>query len=309
MAEVKWIKLCVDFFNNKKIRYIETLPHYESILLIWIRLLCLAGSINDDGFIYVTKDIPLDSQLLAIQFNESKEIVDAALNTFEELGMIYKAGNFYCIKNWEKYQNIAGLEHIKEINRQRSQRYRNRKKYGSTCAYCGDFADTLDHIIPISKYGNDDDLNLVASCKSCNSAKGNKNLIDFLNDDIKSTTSRLDHELIQSNEKLMRKLAFDDVAQVYFYSATFPLRDAHALEQEQDKNKNKNKNIVCLSKNQNFSIRDLITDTEYDALDAEVADIEALLYYVDGYIKEPPKHPYEYLLAVAKRQKFLKEDI
>lgn len=45
---------------------------------------------------------------------------------------------------------------------------------GHRCAYCGEKADTIDHVIPRSKGGKHDWMNVVACCKLCNSAKGNK---------------------------------------------------------------------------------------------------------------------------------------
>jgi len=49
MARIKWIKLATDVFENQKIRQIETLPQGDSLIVIWFKLLCLAGSVNDRG--------------------------------------------------------------------------------------------------------------------------------------------------------------------------------------------------------------------------------------------------------------------
>lgn len=43
-----------------------------------------------------------------------------------------------------------------------------------TCHYCGDLADTVDHVKPKWSGGTDDPANLVAACRSCNSSKQNK---------------------------------------------------------------------------------------------------------------------------------------
>ena len=53
------------------------------------------------------------------------------------------------------------------------------KKYKFRCAYCGkEFTlfdrETKDHIIPISKGGDNTKENIVLACRSCNSKKGNK---------------------------------------------------------------------------------------------------------------------------------------
>lgn len=45
------------------------------------------------------------------------------------------------------------------------------------CYWCGGPADTTDHLVPKSCGGTDDPTNLVASCRTCNGRKGNR---DFL---------------------------------------------------------------------------------------------------------------------------------
>jgi hypothetical protein len=42
------------------------------------------------------------------------------------------------------------------------------------CQYCGQDADTVDHVIPISKGGNDLPDNLMAACKRCNYSKSDR---------------------------------------------------------------------------------------------------------------------------------------
>ena len=42
------------------------------------------------------------------------------------------------------------------------------------CQYCGQEADTVDHVIPRRLNGNDSDDNLVASCRRCNLSKGGR---------------------------------------------------------------------------------------------------------------------------------------
>jgi 5-methylcytosine-specific restriction endonuclease McrA len=40
-----------------------------------------------------------------------------------------------------------------------------------TCQYCSQEADSVDHVIPRSLGGGDEDWNLVASCMKCNLAR------------------------------------------------------------------------------------------------------------------------------------------
>ena len=65
---VKWIKITTDMFSNRKIRQIEVLPDGDALIVIWVRLLLLAGTINDSGRIYLTPEIPSTDQMLAAEF-------------------------------------------------------------------------------------------------------------------------------------------------------------------------------------------------------------------------------------------------
>ena len=82
MADVKWIKVATDIFDNRKIKQIEIMPEGDSIIVIWIKLLCLAGSINDRGQIYLTQEIPYTDQMLATQFGRPLPIVKLALKVY-----------------------------------------------------------------------------------------------------------------------------------------------------------------------------------------------------------------------------------
>ena len=42
------------------------------------------------------------------------------------------------------------------------------------CAYCGGYADTVDHMLPRCRGGGDTWFNLVAACQSCNGLKGDR---------------------------------------------------------------------------------------------------------------------------------------
>lgn len=54
---------------------------------------------------------------------------------------------------------------------------RSRIQYGvaGPCTYCGDeFADTIDHVVPMSRGGADAPENVVSACWTCNMRKGVK---------------------------------------------------------------------------------------------------------------------------------------
>ena len=128
MADVKWIKIAVDMFDNRKIKQIGSMPEGDSPLLMWVQLLCLAGNVNDGGFIYLTKEIPYTDEMLATQFNKPISAVRLALKTFEQFGMIEIINNMIFLSSWEKYQSTDRLATIREKDRERKRRKREAEK-------------------------------------------------------------------------------------------------------------------------------------------------------------------------------------
>lgn len=54
------------------------------------------------------------------------------------------------------------------------------EKFDGICAYCAKPADTIDHVIPVSKGGGSRRGNILPACGSCNSRKRTRPLDDFL---------------------------------------------------------------------------------------------------------------------------------
>lgn len=126
--DVKWIKIDTTVFDNRKIRQIETLKDGDAMIVIWFKLLCLAGNTNNDGFIYFTPEIPYTDEMLATYFNRPLEIVRSALKVFEQFEMVEIIEDIIKVSSWEKYQNVDGMSRIREQNRIRKQKQREREK-------------------------------------------------------------------------------------------------------------------------------------------------------------------------------------
>lgn len=129
MSEVKWIKLSTQMFEDEKIRLIESMPESDTILIIWVKLLSQAGRSNNNGYIYLSENIPYTDEMLATIFNRPLGTVRMALEVFKTFGMIEVDENqFISITNWEKHQNVQGLDKIREQTRERVAKHRERKK-------------------------------------------------------------------------------------------------------------------------------------------------------------------------------------
>ncbi|MGF7030090.1 hypothetical protein J2T17_000995 [Paenibacillus mucilaginosus] len=49
-----------------------------------------------------------------------------------------------------------------------------------TCRYCGEYGDTIDHIVPRAKGGHTTPVNCVCSCYACNQSKADKDAEEFI---------------------------------------------------------------------------------------------------------------------------------
>lgn len=131
MNEVKWIKITTDMFDNRKIKAIRKLPEGNSIILIWVMLLSLAGRCNASGMIFLTENIPYTNKMLADELCFEESVIFIALETLEKFGMISRDENeLISVNNWDEYQNVDGMERIREQTRRRVAECRERKKIG-----------------------------------------------------------------------------------------------------------------------------------------------------------------------------------
>ena len=128
MAEVKWIKITTDMFDNRKIKHLRRLPEGNSIVLIWVMLLTMAGRCNASGMIFLTENIPYSPKMLADELGFEENTVKLALQALENFNMIVTDGHYFSISGWEEYQNIEGMDKIREQNRLRKQKQRENQK-------------------------------------------------------------------------------------------------------------------------------------------------------------------------------------
>lgn len=128
MAEVKWIKITTDMFDNRKIRHLRRLPDGNNIVLIWVMLLTMAGRCNSSGMIFLTENIPYTPKMLADELDFEENTVKLALQALEQLNMIVTDGAFFGIAGWEEYQNTDRLSEIREYNRIAKQKSRAKQK-------------------------------------------------------------------------------------------------------------------------------------------------------------------------------------
>ncbi|NFO04183.1 replisome organizer [Clostridium botulinum] len=117
MKERKFVKLRVDMYGDTKFKIIDTMEERDLIHYIWTRLLTLAGKVNLEGKLYMSKSIPYSIETLAIEFNRGVSKIELALNVFKDLEMIELSKyNVYGVKNFVKHQNIKVKEKVEKLD-------------------------------------------------------------------------------------------------------------------------------------------------------------------------------------------------
>jgi predicted phage replisome organizer len=104
------------------------MPEGNNIVLIWVMLLTMAGRCNASGMIFLTENIPYTTKMLADELDFDENTIILALRVLSEFGMIVFDEKNFSISNWQEHQNIDGMEKIKEQNRKRVAKYREKQK-------------------------------------------------------------------------------------------------------------------------------------------------------------------------------------
>ena len=133
MADIKWIKLDVGIFADEKIKVVMSMPEGKSLVIIWLKILCLAGRINNSGVLMVNSTIPYTVEMLSAVFDESESIMRLAIDTFQRLGMIDQFNGALLLPNWEKHQSEDRLKEIQNKNAARVARHRERQRLKAPC--------------------------------------------------------------------------------------------------------------------------------------------------------------------------------
>lgn len=159
MANVKWIKLCTDIFDDEKILLIESMPEADSIIVCWFKLLCFAGKQNNNGVFMLNDKIAYTEEMLATIFRRPLNTVRMALDVFKRFGMIEIVEDVITIPNWEKYQNLDKLEAAREKTRQRVAAHREKQKLLAVGNANCNVTETL-HVTPCNALDRDIDIDI-----------------------------------------------------------------------------------------------------------------------------------------------------
>jgi predicted phage replisome organizer len=127
MAELKWVRIVTDIFENPKIILIDSEKKRDEILTIWFKLICLAGKCNNDGLLTIAGK-PYSIRMFSAAFNRKQESVENALRIFKEYNMIEETNGIISIFNWSKHQSTDKIEKLNARQRDYMKSYRAKQK-------------------------------------------------------------------------------------------------------------------------------------------------------------------------------------
>ena len=112
---------------------IESLPSADSIIVIWFKLLCLAGKTNNNGVFLMNDTLAYTDEMLGTIFRRDVNTIRLALDTFERFGMIEVIQGVITIPNWGKHQTLDKIEKKTEYMRKYMQDYRKKQAEQIEC--------------------------------------------------------------------------------------------------------------------------------------------------------------------------------
>jgi predicted phage replisome organizer len=126
---ISWIKLDINILDDAKIKIIRSHPDGNSIVILWIGLLCLAMKSARPGIIEISNGLPYTVDDLANAFGIEKKTVELGLVLFRKYQMIdVFDGNTIEVVNFSKHQSIEEIERKRDLTRTRVKRYREKLK-------------------------------------------------------------------------------------------------------------------------------------------------------------------------------------
>lgn len=128
MVQVQWLKVYTDIFDNEKMKKLLRNRDGDTYFRVWIQLLTLAAKSNQHGAILLGENIPMSKDDLAKVMHKTLNKLEKIIQDLYELDMIIIEKETICIKNWDMYQSADELEKLRESNKRRQQKYRDKQK-------------------------------------------------------------------------------------------------------------------------------------------------------------------------------------
>jgi len=152
--DVKWIKLKVGMFDGESFKRIKKAKiggekFRDKLTAVWFELMDFAGKCNHSGAFINSREIPYSSlEDIAIMIDRETDELELCMKFFVNEGMVEIIDDVFMLANWAEYQNMAGLDKIREGNRERQAKFRERKKLKALMESNEDNGNVTDNVTP-----------------------------------------------------------------------------------------------------------------------------------------------------------------
>jgi len=132
MSNVKWLKFNPDFLDGASFKFMRrakvdgVADLRDKLEAIWWELLGLAGKINNQGWFQNDEMAYNTFEDIAVMLDRTPKEIEICMKFYVKYKMVSIVDDCYMLNNFTKYQNVKGLEEIREKNRIRQAKYRQR---------------------------------------------------------------------------------------------------------------------------------------------------------------------------------------
>lgn len=129
MRKLQWLKTRTGLFSDPRILCLMNQANGDSYIVLWFFLKDMAGTINDNGFVYVSGQEAMTTQLIAKCLHRRRPFIEKGLALLEKLELIECSENgMIRIAIWDELQDFQRDEKKREQTKERVRRYRERQR-------------------------------------------------------------------------------------------------------------------------------------------------------------------------------------
>ena len=93
MKKLQWLKTRTGLFSDPRILCLMNQANGDSYIVLWFFLKDMAGTVNDNGLVYVSGQEAMTTQLIAKCLHRRRPFIEKGLALLEKLELIERDGN------------------------------------------------------------------------------------------------------------------------------------------------------------------------------------------------------------------------
>ena len=129
MRKLQWLKTRTGLFSDPRMLCLMNQANGDSYIVLWFFLKDMAGTVNDNGLVYVSGQEAMTTQLIAKCLHRRRPFIEKGLALLEKLELIKRNENgMIRIAIWDELQDFQRDEKKREQTKERVRRYRERQR-------------------------------------------------------------------------------------------------------------------------------------------------------------------------------------